>query len=125
MDRQYVIGVDFGSDSARAIVVDACSAEVLAEASMLYPRWEKRKYCDSECSQYRQHPKDYLEGAGPGGIFREGEDRRHRRGYDWFYRVPGGRRRHAAGYAGCLFGGAGCYVSYVEGSYGCERGERA
>lgn len=61
MDRQYVIGVDFGSDSARAIVVDACSAEVLAEASMLYPRWEKRKYCDSECSQYRQHPKDYLE----------------------------------------------------------------
>lgn len=61
MDRQYVIGVDFGSDSVRAIVVDACSAEAAAEASMRYPRWEKRRYCDSELSQYRQHPRDYLE----------------------------------------------------------------
>ena len=61
MDRQCVIGVDFGTDSARAIIVDTYSADVVAEASMFYPRWEKKEYCDSGISQYRQHPRDYLE----------------------------------------------------------------
>ena len=60
-DGRYVIGVDFGSDSARAVLVDAFEGETLDEASMAYPRWEQRQYCCEETAQYRQHPKDYLE----------------------------------------------------------------
>ncbi len=60
-DKRYVIGVDFGSDSARAIIVDLISARTIAEASKSYPRWKQRKYCDSDRFKYRQHPKDYLE----------------------------------------------------------------
>lgn len=61
MGGYYVIGVDFGSDSARAIIVNTHSAATIAEASMLYPRWSRKEYCDISVSQYRQHPRDHLE----------------------------------------------------------------
>lgn len=61
MRGQYVIGIDFGSDSVRAILVDAGSAQTLQTAVAEYPRWKEKKYCDEKISQYRQHPLDYLE----------------------------------------------------------------
>ena len=45
MGEQYVIGIDFGSDSVRAILVDTRSAQTLQTAVAEYPRWKEKKYC--------------------------------------------------------------------------------
>ena len=37
MDSKFVIGLDYGSDSARAIVVNALTGETLATAVQYYP----------------------------------------------------------------------------------------
>ena len=62
MDKKYVIGVDFGTDSVRSIVVDSSNGEELATAVFYYPRWKQQKYCDASKNQFRQHPLDYIEG---------------------------------------------------------------
>lgn len=59
--ENYVIGVDYGSDSARAVVINASNGTTVATAVMNYPRWAKGLYCDASKSQYRQHPLDYIE----------------------------------------------------------------
>jgi L-ribulokinase len=58
---KYVIGIDYGSDSCRALVVDASSGEELAAGVRNYPRWMAGKYCDPAKNRYRQHPLDYIE----------------------------------------------------------------
>ena len=57
----YVIGLDYGTDSCRAVLADAANGEIAAVAVMAYPRWAKGLYCDPAASRYRQHPSDYLE----------------------------------------------------------------
>lgn len=59
---ELVIGIDFGSDSCRGILVDAHSGEVCGSATFAYPRWAKGLYCDAKKQQFRQHPLDYIEG---------------------------------------------------------------
>ena len=61
MTDNAVIGVDFGTDSVRSVIVDADNGQVLAEASAPYPRWARGEFCRPEANQFRQHPLDYLE----------------------------------------------------------------
>ena len=60
-DTKYVIGLDYGSDSARAVVVDVADGRTLATAVKYYPRWKKGMYCVPAANQWRQHPLDYIE----------------------------------------------------------------
>lgn len=59
--ERYVIGVDFGSDSCRAVLIDACDGRRVADSSCEYPRWIAGKYCDPAEDRYRQHPQDYID----------------------------------------------------------------
>ena len=59
---KYTIGLDYGTDSVRALIVNALNGEEVATHVFYYPRWKKGLYCDPSTSQYRQHPLDYLEG---------------------------------------------------------------
>lgn len=58
----YVIGLDYGTDSVRAIIVNAMNGEELATSVYEYPRWKAGLYCNAQISQFRQHPLDYIEG---------------------------------------------------------------
>ena len=58
---KYVIGLDYGSDSARAVIVNAENGQELASSVKHYPRWMSGKYCIPAANQYRQHPQDYID----------------------------------------------------------------
>ena len=60
--KNYVIGVDYGTDSVRSIIADASTGQEVAAAVFYYPRWKQQLYCDATINQFRQHPLDYIEG---------------------------------------------------------------
>jgi len=60
-ENSCVVGIDFGTDSVRAVVVEATAGQVLATAVKHYPRWAAGQYCDPPGNRFRQHPLDYLE----------------------------------------------------------------
>ena len=57
----YALGLDYGTDSVRALLVDLHSGREVATNVVYYPRWKKGLYCQPAKDQFRQHPLDYLE----------------------------------------------------------------
>lgn len=60
-EPQLVLGLDFGTDSVRALLVDAATGAVAGKGVDAYRRWAEGRYCRAEASMFRQHPRDYLE----------------------------------------------------------------
>ena len=58
----FVIGVDYGTDSVRSLLVNAADGSELASSVFQYPRWKDGLYCNPAENRFRQHPLDYIEG---------------------------------------------------------------
>src|SRR5512133_1581051 len=62
MAGKYVIGIDYGTDSVRSVVVNTGNGKIEGTSVFEYPRWKQGLFCDPAINQFRQHPLDYLEG---------------------------------------------------------------
>jgi L-ribulokinase len=60
--ENFVIGVDYGTDSVRSLIVNAADGSEIASAIFYYPRWKEGLYCQPAENRFRQHPLDYIEG---------------------------------------------------------------
>ena len=101
--RLCAVGIDFGTDSVRSVVVDTSTGAVLGTSVKYYPRWAKGLYCDPIENRFRQHPLDYLEsmeasllGHSRRPARRRGSRSRNRRGHNRFDAGVGGPLRHPA-----------------------------
>jgi len=65
MPEKYALGLDYGTDSVRAVLVDAGTGEEVSTDVCAYPRWSEGKYCDPASNRFRQHPLDYLDSLRP------------------------------------------------------------
>lgn len=65
MPGKYALGLDYGTDSVRAVLVDAGTGEEVSVDVCAYPRWSEGRYCDPGRNQFRQHPLDYLDSLKP------------------------------------------------------------
>ncbi|MBN1293376.1 MAG: ribulokinase [Candidatus Latescibacteria bacterium] len=61
-DGSYVIGIDFGTDSVRSLIVNAENGEEVATSVHTFTRWSDGMYCDPANNRFRQHPLDHIEG---------------------------------------------------------------
>ncbi len=59
--NKHVIGLDFGSDSVRAVLFRVEDGGEIARSVVNYPRWARGEYCVPTKQQYRQHPLDHAE----------------------------------------------------------------
>lgn len=58
----FVIGVDYGSDSVRSVILNARNGAEISSSVFEYPRWKQGLYCNATENRFRQHPLDYVEG---------------------------------------------------------------
>ncbi|MDO6603963.1 ribulokinase [Arenibacter palladensis] len=60
-NQKYTLGVDYGTDSVRTMVIDTSNGKIMGQAVATYERWGQGKYCQPETNLFRQHPLDYIE----------------------------------------------------------------
>lgn len=58
---RYVIGLDYGTDSVRALLVDALTGREIDTEVAPYSRWSRGLYSNPAAMRFRQHPQDYLD----------------------------------------------------------------
>lgn len=73
----YVLGIDFGTDSVRSLIVNVKTGEEAGSSVHFFPRWKEGRFCDPAANRFRQHPLDHIEclersvrdalGAAPSG----------------------------------------------------------
>ena len=61
--KHYVLGLDYGTNSVRALLVDATNGSEIGTAVWHYARGENGILLERDPNVARQHPADYLEGA--------------------------------------------------------------
>lgn len=59
--NKFVIGLDFGSDSVRAVLLRVDNGNEVNSSTESYERWSRQQYCNAAKQQFRQHPLDYIE----------------------------------------------------------------
>ena len=59
--NKFVIGLDFGTDSARSLIVDVESGSEVATSVSNFKRWGQGMYQDASKNMFRHHPLDYIE----------------------------------------------------------------
>jgi L-ribulokinase len=64
MSDKYSIGLDFGTNSVRAVIVNIANGEELATSVFNYPTGDKGVVIDAKNPDLaRQHPQDYIDGT--------------------------------------------------------------
>ena len=64
MIKKFVIGIDYGTDSVRSVVVDTGNGEIAGTSVFEYPRWKKGLFCDPAANKFRQHPPGLYRRSG-------------------------------------------------------------
>lgn len=60
--KKYVIGLDYGTDSVRAVLIDTENGSEITSSVSYYKRWKEGRFCDPSANSFRQHPSDHIEG---------------------------------------------------------------
>lgn len=58
---KYSIGLDFGTDSVRCLVVNVKSGKEQSSHVSYYKRWSEKKFVDASKNMFRHHPLDYIQ----------------------------------------------------------------
>jgi len=108
MSAKYAIGLDYGTNSVRALVLDTAHGREVGTAVWNYEHGTQGVILGRDPNLARQHPADYVKGAEvtirqalAAAKKRERIQRRasrwHRRGHDRQHAITGGRQRTTAG----------------------------
>ncbi|GIR18275.1 MAG: hypothetical protein CM15mP32_4620 [Flavobacteriaceae bacterium] len=60
--NKFVIGVDFGTDSVRALLVNASNGQEVSNEVFYYTKWKQNLYCDQKLINIVSIPFDHIEG---------------------------------------------------------------